>query len=148
MSPSIVRPLRYRWVRTDLTAIAMSIRSTNVYEERSLGVYEVDDTPADEPALQGDKSEVFRYVPYSSHVPPISPPVTTDPSDLTPVYPTLPTHPLYSPHSTYHHLPRQPTPSSLTLGKQIPSMAPPPPTSVRHNTTLPSDFRDMYIRTR
>jgi len=43
----------------------MSIRSTNVYEERSLGVYEPDDTPADEPTLVGDKSEVFRYAfPY------------------------------------------------------------------------------------
>jgi len=54
-----------------MTAIAMSIRSTNVYEERSLGVYEVDDTPADEPALQGDKSEVFRYVPDSSPISPL-----------------------------------------------------------------------------
>jgi len=44
----------------------MSIRSTNVYEERSLGVYEPDETPADEPTLVGDKSEVFRYVPYHS----------------------------------------------------------------------------------
>ena len=44
---------------------------------------------------------------------PLSPPVTTCPSDSTPVYLILPTHPLYSPHSTYHH--RPPTPSSLTL---------------------------------
>jgi Trk-type K+ transport system membrane component len=43
----------------------MSIRSTNVYEERSLGVYEHDETPADEPTLVGDKSEVFRYPPIS-----------------------------------------------------------------------------------
>jgi Trk-type K+ transport system membrane component len=45
----------------------MSIRSTNVYEERSLGVFEHDETPADEPTLVGDKSEVFRYVLY--HLP-------------------------------------------------------------------------------
>jgi hypothetical protein len=48
--------------QSDQVAIAMSIRSTNVYEERSLGVFEHDETPADEPTLVGDKSEVFRYV--------------------------------------------------------------------------------------
>jgi hypothetical protein len=49
--------------QSDQVAIAMSIRSTNVYEERSLGVFEHDETPADEPTLVGDKSEVFRYIP-------------------------------------------------------------------------------------
>lgn len=45
----------------------MSIRSTNVYEERSLGVYEHDDVPADEPTLQGDKREIFRSVQPNSN---------------------------------------------------------------------------------
>lgn len=40
----------------------MSIRSTNVYEERSLGVYEHDDVETDEPTLKGGKTEVFRCV--------------------------------------------------------------------------------------
>jgi len=40
----------------------MSIRSTNVYEERSLGVFEQKEVNEDEPTLHGDKSEVFRSV--------------------------------------------------------------------------------------
>jgi hypothetical protein len=66
----------------------MSIRSTNVYEERSLGVFEHNEASEDEPTLHGDKSEVFRSVlslhflstqslttqqiPSMAHAPPIS----------------------------------------------------------------------------
>ncbi|EIW72701.1 hypothetical protein TREMEDRAFT_11924, partial [Tremella mesenterica DSM 1558] len=42
--------------------IAMSVRSTNVYEERALGVYHASDpelTSEDEPAFQGARGEVF-----------------------------------------------------------------------------------------
>ena len=46
----------------------MSVRSTNVYEERALGVYEAADpelTTDDEPAYKGARHEVFREVRYS-----------------------------------------------------------------------------------
>ncbi|KAL7423539.1 hypothetical protein Q5752_001119 [Cryptotrichosporon argae] len=39
--------------------IAMSIRSTNVYEERSLGIYEHEHEFAEEPVFQGRRREVF-----------------------------------------------------------------------------------------
>ena len=42
--------------------IALSVRSTNVYEERSLGVFEQDDGELDEdnePSYQGKRSHVF-----------------------------------------------------------------------------------------
>lgn len=43
----------------------MSVRSTNVYEEQALGVYEPEDPSSggeSEPAFQGDRTEVFRLV--------------------------------------------------------------------------------------
>ena len=41
-----------------IAAIAMSVRSTNVYEEQALGVYEPDDPDKDiEPELSGLKAK-------------------------------------------------------------------------------------------
>ena len=45
-----------------MLAIAMSVRSTNVYEERALGVYEEHAAAEEEePTMDGhDKREIFR----------------------------------------------------------------------------------------
>ncbi len=51
---------RYRWPLTN-TAIALSVRSTNVYEEQALGVYQPEDpSEANEPVQDG-KQEIFRW---------------------------------------------------------------------------------------
>jgi hypothetical protein len=106
--------------QSDQVAIAMSIRSTNVYEERSLGVFEHDETPADEPTLVGDKSEVFRYVP-----------------------------PQISSSSLRHQSPgtRSITISLVADHQQIPSMAHAPSISIRYLATLSGNFRHNDIRT-
>ena len=45
---------------TQTVAIAMSVRSTNVYEEQALGVYKHVADEDEEPELHGERRAVFR----------------------------------------------------------------------------------------